>query len=423
MPGLDFAPWCVAAVTRPTRKNNQRKVKKMMKMSQRKVKKWAQEKPHYVLQWEDRGIMASKFWQKVPGWKKWEKLLMNMPASAYEKLFPDAYRWVKKFATRKNMKMHQVCKRMDYVGKKCKPQDFSMWACLFADKAFTGMSQEELNDLIPDMKVVLLEYHRKNNMWPHPGVLLAEVRRHKKERLENLKVELKRKRDEVEEDRVTTKKRKTESKMRGKKVSPYHNVFWHDQSDCWRALVKKVRSGKKWKYVYEHFPEDRLKEAARASSKGLKIPWPDMLKETSEQRKNNMKAASRYEGVFYDARAAYKKKWMAVVWVRKGREGNYIYVWKGLGHFTTQLQAAEAVAGYKKCTIKDRTYQKGIETSDHTIVSIPDHHEYVYVYVYIYDKHECVISKLAMHAWCQNFCSKARKPPQTKTACLKWKCA
>ena len=94
----------------------------------------------YVLKWRGRASMSNKLWKsndkKLAA--KWKTCLRNMPAKDYEKLFPDSYSWVKKFADpmrtqgrickiTKGVKMWQVCRRMGFRGDE---EDFSMWACL-----------------------------------------------------------------------------------------------------------------------------------------------------------------------------------------------------------------------------------------------------------------------------------------------------
>ena len=69
-------------------------------MKKKKVKKG------YVLKWRGRASMSNKLWgskdKKMV--EKWTKLLKNMPAHLYEKLFPDMYNWVKKFTITTPMK-------------------------------------------------------------------------------------------------------------------------------------------------------------------------------------------------------------------------------------------------------------------------------------------------------------------------------
>lgn len=70
----------------------------------------------YVLKWRGRASMSNKLWaskdKKLAA--KWKTCLRNMAAKDYEKLFPDSYSWVKKFAepmkTRTGVKMWQVCR-------------------------------------------------------------------------------------------------------------------------------------------------------------------------------------------------------------------------------------------------------------------------------------------------------------------------
>ena len=63
------------------------------------------------------------------------------------------------------------------------------------------------------------------------------------------------------------------------------------------------------------------------------------------------KMASLYKGVFYDTRPAYKKKWMAAVYVNKPRSRKKVK--KILGHFPEMLLAAKAVAKFLKKDVKD----------------------------------------------------------------------
>jgi len=88
------------------------------------------------------------------------------------------------------------------------------------------------------------------------------------------------------------------------KVSGYKHVFWHDQSQCWRALVKKtsMKNYKPGRKVYEHFKG--LKDAVKAVSDGLGIPAHELKK---PEEGGDEKMASLYDGVFYDTRKCYKK--------------------------------------------------------------------------------------------------------------------
>ena len=136
-------------------------------------------KKEYVLKWRGRASMSNKLWaskdKKLAA--KWKTCLRNMPAKDYEKLFPDSYSWVKKFAdpmkTQKGVKMWQVCRRMGFQGDE---KDFSMWACLFGDPAFTKVTVEELEELEPTMKEELTKFRKKHKWWPHPAVLLRVAR-------------------------------------------------------------------------------------------------------------------------------------------------------------------------------------------------------------------------------------------------------
>ena len=228
-------------------------------------------KKGYVLKWRGRASMSNKLWKSKDKKmaEKWKKLLKNMPAHLYEKLFPDVYSWVKKFtiSTPKNKKraarakMWQVCRRMKFRGA---IQDLSMWACLFGDPAFTKVTVEELEALVPYMKTEIKKFRQEHKWWPHPAVLLHIARRKRKQHLLEVK------KQKQEEARGT--KRKASEVSGDKKGSAYKHVFWHEQSQCWRALVKKTRmkDGKiVGRRLYEHFPKDKLKDAVEAVSRGL----------------------------------------------------------------------------------------------------------------------------------------------------------
>ena len=305
-------------------------------------------KKGYVLKWSGRASMSNKLWKskdKKMG-EKWKKLLMNMPAHMYAELFPDVYDWVKKFTIttpkkeilkkkkEKNsspMKMWQICRRMKFRGA---PQDFSMWACLFGDPAFTKVTVEELEAIVPYMKMEIQKFRQEHKWWPHPAVLMHIARTKSKQHL----LEVKKQKQEV----ARGTKRKA-SEMNGDKVSGYKHVFWHDQSQRWRAVVKKTRDGRRLSKNFK-----TRKDAVKAVSGGLGIP-ADELKQPEEGGDGKM--ASLYDGVFYDTRNAYKKKWMAVVYVKKhGSQGR---VWKSLGHFHEMILAAKAVAKAQKKELTD----------------------------------------------------------------------
>ena len=318
----------------------------------------------YVKKWEGRGSMANLLWKNKKLLKKWQKFLRNMPAAQYEKLFPDSGGWVKKFAEgilkktkrklslakgilQKNkrgkgrtklrpLKMWQVCKAMKYLGE---IRDFSMWACLFADQAFTKVSEEELQHLVPYMETEIKKFRDRYTWWPHPGVLLGIARKAKKQNWVEEKAE-KRKEKEMKKREEKEKKNQRGTKRKAgkdEKKSCYRHVFWHPQSECWRALVKTTRNGRR---LYEHF--DNMKAAATRVSVALKIPLSELRKGGGEVVKET---ASLYQGVFYEKRCAYSQKWMAVIYVK--RRGHQQLVWKTLGHFPTQILAAKAVAKAK----------------------------------------------------------------------------
>ena len=160
------------------------------------MKRKKKKKRGYVLKWRGRASMSNKLWaskdKKLAA--RWNTCLRNMPAQDYEKLFPDSFNWVKKFSHPLNpiqcssarkqpwgfrcgrygkVKMWQVCRRMGFKGDL---HDFSMWACLFADPAFTKVTVEELEDLEPIMQEELTKFRKKHKWWPHPAVLLKVAR-------------------------------------------------------------------------------------------------------------------------------------------------------------------------------------------------------------------------------------------------------
>ena len=317
----------------------------------------------YVLKWRARARMSNKLW-KLKNKKmvaKWKKLLKNMPTHQYEKLFPDVYNWVKKFTittpkkeilkkekswgSKKKkkrfagVKMWQVCRRMKFTGA---TQDFSMWACLFGDPAFTKVTVEELVALVPYMKIEIQKFRQEHKWWPHPAVLLHTARKKRKQHLQEVQ---KQKREEAREVAQGTKRKA--SGMNGKKVSGYKHIFWHGQSQCWRALVKnqKMRDGRRTRW-YEHFAE--LQDAVKAVSDNLGIPAHELKK---PEVGGDKKMASLYDGVFYDTRKAYQKKWMACIYVKKC--SCKVKVCKSLGHFRTMILAAMAVAKAQKKKIRD----------------------------------------------------------------------
>ena len=127
--------------------------------------------------WKHRGLMANLIWSRKPP-KTYKEELVKMDTDKYHRVFPDQYRWVKKFAGGKKKAkktMGQLFKEVGYTGRKCLPQDFSMWACLCGDRAFTQVPVMRLKKLIPHMQKELIAYRKKNKMWPHPAVLLKEA--------------------------------------------------------------------------------------------------------------------------------------------------------------------------------------------------------------------------------------------------------
>ena len=312
-------------------------------------------KKGYQLKWRSRASMANKLWKSTDKKmnEKWKKLLMNMPAHQYGKLFPDVYNWVKKFtirkgeAEKKSMRRRrttkeilkaqetigQVCRRMKFRGA---PQDFSMWSCLFGDPAFTKVTVEELEALKPYMKTEMKKFRQKHKWWPHPAVLLSIARTKWKQK--------------QEVSRWGTKRKASD--RNGDKRSGFKYVFWHVQSECWRAVVKKTSmvKGKPGNKEYAHF--DNVKDAVKAVSEGLGIPADKLKKpEVGGHHVIEGKMASLYQGVFYDMRQAYKNKWLAAVYVNK--PGSRKKVCKTLGHFSEMLLAAKAVAKALKKKVKD----------------------------------------------------------------------
>ena len=138
--------------------------------------------------WKNRGLMANILWSRKPP-KAYKKELCKMDTDRYHYVFPDQYQWVKKFAgckkAKKKKTMVQLFKEVGYTGRNCVPQDFSMWACLCGDKAFTQVSVMRLKKLIPHMQKELITYRKKNKMWPHPAVLLKEAQDAEKQQDEN----------------------------------------------------------------------------------------------------------------------------------------------------------------------------------------------------------------------------------------------
>ena len=120
-------------------------------------------------------MTAHKVWQSPADAAKWKRLLMSLPVADYQKLFPDSYNWVEKLGCGKPT-MKQVCEETGFIGTHCNPQDFSMWACLFADPIFTTVTVEELNRLKGCMSDELEKYRKQNKMWPHPAILLQKCR-------------------------------------------------------------------------------------------------------------------------------------------------------------------------------------------------------------------------------------------------------
>ena len=309
-------------------------------------------KKGYVLKWRGRASMSNKLWKSKDKETavKWKKLLKNMPAHLYEKLFPDVCNWVKKFTTKTKkqdipkkkkekkksspvavVKMWQVCRTMKFRGAF---QDFSMWACLFGDPAFTKVTVEELQALVPYMKTEIQKFRQEHKWWPHPAVLMHIARAKRKQHL----LEVKKQKQEV----ARGTKRKA-SEMNGDKVSGHKHVFWHDQSQCWRASVKKTRDGRK---LCKHF--GKMRDAVKAVSDWLGVPAHELKK---PEKGGDEKMASLYDGVFYDTRKSYRNKWMAVVYVKK--RGSRKKVWKSLGHFHTMILAAKAVAKAKQKEVNE----------------------------------------------------------------------
>ena len=301
------------------------------------MKKKEKKKKGYVGRWENRAYLAQQAWQGHMA-KSEKKMLLNMSVAEYATIFPDSAGWVKKFARmfappgkKIETNMKQLCKKIGYEGKNCLIEDFSMWACLFADPAFTRVSVEELEDLAPAFEAELKKSRKDVNMWPHPAVVLQKARENAKD------IEKNRKREEVAAPAA---------KKTGKKKSIYKHVFWHAQSGKWRAMVHyEKKTGKR---QYAHFEKEA--DAANAVKKFLNKTSEELLKKTAKQYED-VKTASMYEGVFYDAREAYSKKWMAVAWVKK--PGQKKLQWKGIGHFRTQLEAAKAMAVFKKVSVKE----------------------------------------------------------------------
>lgn len=128
--------------------------------------------------WKNRGLMANILWSRKPP-KTYKEELCKMDTDRYPHVFPDQYQWVKKFAgctkAKKKKTMGNLFKEVGYTGRECMPQDFSMWACLCGDKAFTQVSVMRLKKLVPHMQKELIAYRKKNKMWPHPAVLLKEA--------------------------------------------------------------------------------------------------------------------------------------------------------------------------------------------------------------------------------------------------------
>ena len=292
--------------------------------------------------------------------KSEKKALLNMPVGEYAQTYPDSYGWVKKFARGKKINMKQLCQKLGYEGKNCLIEDFSMWACLFADPAFTRCSVEELEDLAPAFEAELMTSRNDVGMWPHPAVVLQKTRKNavgmKKRKREEVDAPAAKRRGCLASANIRAKRRaKTYGINRsicqeGCPKSIYKHVFWHQQSARWRAMVHhEKRTGKR---QYEHFEKEA--DAVNAVKEALNKTSEELLKKTDQYE--NAKTASMYTGVFYNSRDVYSKKWMAVAWVKKS--GKKRKVWKGLGHFKTQLEAAKVMADFKKVDVTELRKKK-----------------------------------------------------------------
>ena len=94
-------------------------------------------------------------------------------------VFPDTGGWMQKFSqvlglVPKETLAKTMLQKMGYCGE---PHVFSMWCCLFADRALTAATPEDVENKSQAMEKFALQHRQKHGIWPHPAQAYTTVKK------------------------------------------------------------------------------------------------------------------------------------------------------------------------------------------------------------------------------------------------------
>ena len=111
------------------------------------------------------------------------------------RIVPDSGNWMEKFSVALGMNPKKALAqtlfdRMGYTGE---AHVFSMWACLFADRAFMKVSAEKVAQNPKEMEKFAIQHRQKHKIWPHPAQAYTMVREMQKSKAKKAKILLRKK--------------------------------------------------------------------------------------------------------------------------------------------------------------------------------------------------------------------------------------
>ena len=96
----------------------------------------------------------------------------NMSVQRFSTLFPDNGGWITRLCPREDRTVKGLFSTCDYHED---PLLFSMYACLFADKAFKDISGQQVSKACKCMRDAVVQHRKKHKQNPHPAILWQQV--------------------------------------------------------------------------------------------------------------------------------------------------------------------------------------------------------------------------------------------------------
>jgi len=96
----------------------------------------------------------------------------GMSLARFSNLFPDSGAWVKRLCPRDARSLEGLFTTCHY---KADPLLFTMYACLFADRALHNVTGQQVSKMHTTMKRAVVQYYKKHGQNPHPAVLWQQV--------------------------------------------------------------------------------------------------------------------------------------------------------------------------------------------------------------------------------------------------------